>query len=410
VTSGGTLVRVSALYGIRAAELVHLLDLCEAGALRKGPAPFIERQEGPFADERTDRSRAFPPHVADVLYENRFCGAAAEEPWASASRGLTRVGLSPDWFEIVVFAAEADARELEKVPARVRGEVTTAVATMHFVLNDEAAFRATREITSRAAQDIHAAVRDFLDPVGRFRSETFRDLMDASELPFVVGTAIDPTSLTHAEAAGARAIGRNAQAPEVCDANEWRVLLWPDAAVVATTRFDDTAYRLGKRTMNVALSVVLDALLLRFAQRQILEMLARRVASGGGVNRRSVAALHASAVRLRSRVWWPRVSLEPFVETPSTALADVWALPELARDVFEELEALAQQARLVTDRRIGQILFVLTAGSLAIALSALVVQVVTSTRIPAAVVAALAPTTVVAVLGWLVYTRTLRGE
>jgi len=104
------------------------------------------------------------------------------------------------------------------------------------------------------------------------------------------------------------------------------------------------------------------------------------------------------------------VSLEPFVETPSTALADVWALPELARDVFEELEALAQQARLVTDRRIGQILFVLTAGSLAIALSALVVQVVTSTRIPAAVVAALAPTTVVAVLGWLVYTRTLRGE
>jgi hypothetical protein len=234
--------------------------------------------------------------------------------------------------------------------------------------------------------------------------------MDASELPFVVGTALDSTSLSHAEAAGARAIGRNVQAPEVCDTNEWRVLLWPDAAVLATTTFEDTAYRLGKRTMNVALSVLLDALLLRFAQRQVLEMLARRVASGGGVTQRSVAALHASALRLRARVWWPRVSFEPFVEAPSSALADVWALPQLARDVFEELEALAQQARLVADRRIGQILFVLTAGSLAIALSALVVQVVTSTPISAAVIAALAPTTIVAVLGWLVYTRTVRGE
>jgi len=141
-----------------------------------------------------------------------------------------------------------------------------------------------------------------------------------------------------------------------------------------------------------------------------MEMLARRVASGGGVKQRSVAALHASALRLRARVWWPRVSLEPFVETPSSALADVWGLPQLARDVFEELEALAPQARLVADRRVGQILFVLTAGSLAIALSALVVQVVTSTPISAAVVAALAPTTIVAVLGWLAYTRTVRGE
>jgi len=409
VTSGGTLVRVTALYGIRAAELEHLLDLCEAGALREGPAPFIERQEGPFADERSDRSRAFPPHVADVLYENRFCAAAADEPWASRSPGLGRVGLSPDWFEVVVFASEPDALELENVPARVRAEVTTAVAAMHFVLSHEAAFRATRDLTSRAAQDIHAAVRDFLDPVGRFRSETFGDLMDAAEFPFVIATALDPTSVTRAETLGARAIGRNVHAPHVCDTNEWRILLWPDAAVVATTTFEDTAYRLGKRTMNVALSVLLDALLLRFAQRQVLEMLARRVASGGGVEQRSVAALHESALRLRARVWWPRVSLEPFVQTPSSALADVWALPELSRGVFEELEALAQQARLVADRRIVQILFVLTVGSLAIALSALVVQVVTSTPISAAVVAALAPTTVVAALGWLAYTRTLRG-
>jgi hypothetical protein len=233
--------------------------------------------------------------------------------------------------------------------------------------------------------------------------------MDTSELPYLTVVAIDRGDAQRALDAAANLIGRSvADAPRHSNAGGWRTLVWPDAALVAAAASDGVGYRLAQRTAFVGRSVLLDGLILRFAQRQTLEMLARRVASGAGVGGASLTALHDSALRLRARVWWPRVSLESFVDEPAQLVSETWSLPELARDVFDELEALAQQARLRSDERITRILFFLTVGSVAVAVAALVVQVVTSGHAEAAVVAALVPTTAAVLLGWIVYNRTFR--
>jgi hypothetical protein len=401
-------VTASVLYAVRAAGPERLHDLCAAGELRPGPVPFIEQQAGRGgSDERSDRSRAFAPHVADALYETRFHAAATDGSWAKRATALEqRSGLTVEWVELLVFADEPDALRLERVSVRVRAEVSTGVALIHLASSDPIAVRA---LTSRAAQDTHDAVRAFVESLGMFRTETFGDLMDTAELPYLAVVAIHPADPERALDAGADLIARSATgAPRRSDVGGWRTLLWPDAAVIAAAAGDDADYRLAKRTANVARSVVLDGLLLRFAQRQTLEMLARRVASGAGISGSSLTDLHASALRLRARVWWPRISLEPFVDEPAQLLSETWALPELARDVFDELEALAQQARLTSDERIARILFFLTVGSVAIAIAALVVQVVTSGHVGAAVVAAVVPTTAAAVFGWMIYRRTFR--
>lgn len=395
-------------YAVRAAGPERLRELCAAGELRPGPAPFIEQQEGPHgSDERSDRSRAFAPHIADALYATRHHAAATDGSWATRAAALERQsGLTVEWIELAVFADEPDAVRLERVFARVRAEVSTGVTVIHLAPTEPIAVRA---LTSRAAQDTHDAIRAFVEPLGTFRRERLGDLMDTAELPFVVVVAIHPADPQQALDSGASLIGRPAPtAPRSSDVGGWRTALWPDAAVVATAAADDAGYRLAKRTSNVARSVLLDGLLLRFAQRQTLEMLARRVASGAGVSGSSLTDLHASALRLRARVWWPRVSLEPFVDEPAQMMSQTWALPELARDVFDELEALARQARLTSDERIGRILFFLTVGSVAVAIAALIVQVVTSGHVEAAVVAALVPTTAAAVFGWMIYSRTFR--
>jgi hypothetical protein len=127
-----------------------------------------------------------------------------------------------------------------------------------------------------------------------------------------------------------------------------------------------------------------------------------------GVSGEPVASLHGAGLRLRARVWWPTVSLERFVAEPADALAELWALPELAEDAFDELKGLAQQSRLRADQRLARILFVLTAGSVAIAVAALIVQVATSSAVPAAVVAAVVPSAVAALASWWIYGRTFR--
>src|SRR5262245_37519094 len=201
-------VTVSALYAVRAADPERLRKLCADGELRAGAAPFIEQQEGAVSsDERSDRSRAFAPHIADALYETRFHAAASDGPWAERAAALEeRSGLAVEWVELVVFADEADAQRLERVEARVRAEVSTAVVVIHFAPSNAGAVRA---LTSRAAQGTHSAARDFMEPLGTFRKELWGDRMDTSELPFLVVVGLDVDDPERALVTAASQIGRS---------------------------------------------------------------------------------------------------------------------------------------------------------------------------------------------------------
>jgi hypothetical protein len=397
------ILRASALLAVRAQPAARLDALVRDGILFDGPAPFLELQEGSGSDERSDRSRAFPPHVADVLYTARFHASVENEFWAAeASKLKADTGLSVEWIELVVIADDADAERLEGVVANQRPEISTAVVVLHFVGPDA---RAVRALTSRAEQRKFEAVREFLRPLGTFRAERLGDLMDTSELPFVITVAVDEKDSGRAIGAGSRLLGRDGDtAPfRLSDLQGWHVRVWPDAAVVAASADERPRYRLAKRTPNVALSVVLDGFVLRFAQRQILEMLARRVASGGKVTSGSLGGMLTSAVRLRARVWWERLSLERFVDEPAAIVSQAWGLPELAREVFDEAGALAEQARLAANERIAKILFLLTVASVAVAVAALTVQVATSNHLSAAVMAALVPAVVTLLTGCVLY-------
>jgi len=102
-------------------------------------------------------------------------------------------------------------------------------------------------------------------------------------------------------------------------------------------------------------------------------------------------------------VWWERLSLERFVDEPAAIVSQAWGLPELAREVFDEAGALAEQARLAANERIAKILFLLTVASVAVAMAALTVQVATSNDLSAAVIAALVPAVVTLLTGCVLY-------
>ena len=408
-SSGGldTELHGVAVYALRGTEPAarNTLDCLQAG-----PVPFIEQAEGPGSDERSDRSRALPPHIAGLVLDDRkhahVLALAKSSEAERALRTLAHEGITVDWIEVVDFASEADAVTLEEIVTEAggdvpRGEVTTCLGVAHFAIANE---RGVRGLTSRGEQGLHEAMWALLAPLGAARRERTGDLMDASELPFVACFAIGHNEEAACEEA-CRVLGRNSERT-LTNTGGWSAAFWPDAIAIGAERDDGPGYRLRKRTMAVALSVVLDGVLMRLAQRHTLEMLARRVAGGRSVEPKSISALHASALRLRARVWWPHISLEPFVEDISCGLTEAWALASLAQSVFDELGALAQQAQLRADERLGRLLLVLTVGSLGIAFTALVVEIATNSRSSTAVLAALGSALVGVVSAAVIFLRT----
>jgi len=65
-------VRGAAIYAIEAAPITTYRQAATEGTLRLGPAPILraaQRETGDLsADELSDRSRAFPPHILDLLH------------------------------------------------------------------------------------------------------------------------------------------------------------------------------------------------------------------------------------------------------------------------------------------------------------------------------------------------------
>jgi len=313
--------------------------------------------------------------------------------------------------------------------------VPTALAVVHFRIDHGGASSA---FTRRRNQCVHDAIRQLLAPWGSFRSEVAGDLMMASELPYVVLSVIGETGATWRETAervAARPLG------ELSQVDGWSIGVWPDLAVLAAPLDNEPDFCLARKNHGVALSVMLDAALLRVAERQVLEALARRVTNGADVADETVVALQRVSVRLHSRLWWPRVSHLPSIQRLADELDESLGLSELAHSTQLELGSLAEHARALaeaeagrvrreqleaaeqarcrravrdrqqveSDRQITRLLFVLTAGSVGLTFVALVVAVVTSSREIPAILASVTAS-LLALLITTVFYRRLRRK
>lgn len=353
-----------------------------------GPAPLIETAV-PYSDERTDRGRALPPHVTDVVFGQRW------HTRADPARGpeLARVmadwadhGLDLRWIEIIRFIGERESSTLASIAGGRYPELLDGLAVLHFdVVGD--GHEQVRRFVSRGAQDLHGQVRELLSPFGDVRRETPERLMDPSELPFLVVSAVDDEAQDAATAA-VGLVGRSPESARTARVDGWDLSVWPDACAISARGSTDDAFRLARRETWVAMSVMLDGILIRFAQLQALSMLARRVADGAAAEDGQARKLHGASLRIRSRVWWPTVSSTPYVEELAGVLAAQWGLEQLSDTVFDDVDGLAQHAELVATERLNRLVFVLTAGALGIAAVSLIVQVVTSDRLAVGAVAA----------------------
>jgi hypothetical protein len=332
---------------------------------RRGPAPVIESAVW-GSDERTDRSRTLPPHVADLVLGQRWHIEADQvrrgsmQPVVEAWR---QEGLRLCWVEVLRFISEADADVLRDVGGGDYPELYTGLGVLHFLLDGGRPTPTLSGFTSRADQHRHNQVRMLFEPVADIRVETADRLMDPSELPFVlIGSVHDDKERAHHEA-GALLMRDPSSAVTVLDESTWRFVLWNDAVLCCAQRLEDQPFRLANRTTWVASSFLLDAVLLRFAQRHALEMLARRTADGAASIDRQAKTLHGAALRVRSKLWWPKSSPEPLIDDLSRAMSAMWGLESLAESVFFDVTGLAQHAELAAAERLNRILMVLTAGA-----------------------------------------------
>lgn len=355
--------------------------------------PFVEAAVA-GSDERTDRGRTLPPHISGVLFERRFHieaadlrGEAAAIAGSWRNRGLVLCGM-----EAVRFIEDKDAEVLQGIHAGDYPELFTGLIVLHLRLPSHPAGGLLAEFSSRsdAAQELHREVGKLIAPVASLRRETVDRRMDPSELPFVLVASLHED----AGAARDRAHGMIGRSPESAVTQlavaGWEWSLWSGAAAVSADRQEADTYRFNNRASWVASSVILDAVLLRFAQYHALGMLARRTADGAIVDERQARALHHAALRIRSRVWWRSLSTEPFIAVPTSEMARIWDLEGLAEGILSDASGLAQHADLVAAERLNRVLSVLTGGALGVASVSLAVQVVTSSQPLAAAVAAAA--------------------
>src|SRR4051794_22182268 len=99
VMPSGFELRGVASYGLQEAS-ASIADV-----LSPGPVPLLEAAEGGGSDERTDRGRAFPPHIADLIVERR-CHGRAQQLSPGPTKRLWELGLQVDWLERISFASD----------------------------------------------------------------------------------------------------------------------------------------------------------------------------------------------------------------------------------------------------------------------------------------------------------------
>jgi uncharacterized MnhB-related membrane protein len=379
--------------------VIALGELERGGGSYPAGAEHINRES-----EVSDRSRAFDPHLIDVLVPARGqqpghyrAHVGVDEP--TRFTRLNAIGVTVKAVEVLRILSDEDADALGSFYGGSRGEVTRVITAVHCTLpagvdGDEAVGALTR----RQEQSVLDDFRSLLAPFGHLRKESPDDLVGASEMPFVLVSGI---ARPGGQDAGQLHRSFRTVFADVRISPPWTISIWPDLALVTGEFQEDTGFRLGRTTHCVTTSVLVDATMLRIAQREALGALVRRASVGDSDQLGLEPELHRISVRLRARLWWPTVGSLPFVRAFAEGLSEQWTLLELAESADDEISALATEARrevedeqLQNDKHIAQILLVLTVGSVGVAFVSLVVAIITSDKLTAAVVSGVSSTAV----------------
>ena len=197
-----------------------------------------------------------------------------------------------------------------------------------------------------------------------------RTLAESTEMPFVVVFA--PGSATVASAADL--LGRPEPQPAVHD-RDTAVLshagrataVFSDAMAVSYEGQTKLApYSPANRTCWAIRAFLTDAVMLRCAQRLYFEDASTRLRAVDATTHPAQAlALHRDILQHRARLWWPRLAREPWVDVLDRQLAEVWNLPDIARETFEETDQLAAEAEQEQTRRLTWFLAALAFFTLA---------------------------------------------
>lgn len=197
-----------------------------------------------------------------------------------------------------------------------------------------------------------------------------RTLAEAAEMPFVV--VFGPGPATVDAACGrlhrlAPAI-RTDEYDEAVLAHARRgAVVFPDAMAIS---YEGQAgrhpYVPANRTCWAMRTFLTDAVILRCAQRLYFEDASTRLRAVDATTHPAEAlGLHRDILQHRARLWWPRLAREPWVDVIDRRLAEVWNLPEIAQETFEETDQLAAEADQELTRRLTWFLAALAFFTLA---------------------------------------------
>ena len=354
------------IYGVR--DLARPEKMANLGFV-PGAVPLLQRSELlHLHDERSDRTRTTWPHVFDVVHDH-------ESRWHLDERRLEDVQERLGWkrdllgLEILRFITPKEAVTLSDLKGGSRPEVVSGLAV--FLVDAPAGD--LQDVQSRARQGVHHAVGDVLEGVGTVGFDRSSDQMHASEIPFVLTSAVASDQPSLSEVTGRSIVGC-----EVLDVVGWKVVIWQDLIAMVATTDSKPGYWPLHHAPEIALAGVGDAVLMRVLQRYALHMLATRV---GAATPGTALQLQLVAHPIRSRLWWLGLSADPIVCEVADALARRWDLPDLANEAFTGLEVLASrdaldaaQRQAENAHRLNVLLFYFAVISIALAIISLVLD------------------------------------